>query len=152
MITTKDKKKSYDKIYSEINKAKRLEKTKEWKKSNPDKVKAYYKNNKIHVNKKTKEWYESNIDKVKDLNLKRRFGITLEEYDKLLVKQNNSCAICKRNQTEFKIKLAVDHNHKTGEIRGLLCNNCNNGLGRFKDNKVLLSEAIKYLEQCSQQI
>lgn len=145
---TKEEKAAYDKKYVKKNKAKRLEKAKKWKEANPDKIKAYYENNKEHVNKKTKEWYEANIDKVKGLSLKRKFGITLLEYEKLLIKQNYSCAICKRNQNEFKIKLAVDHNHKTGDVRGLLCVSCNNGLGRFKDNKDLLSEAIKYLEQC----
>lgn len=65
--------------------------------------------------------------------------------------QNGLCAICGNPEKAFmKTKvmyLAIDHNHKTGEIRGLLCTNCNNGLGRFKDNIDLLNKAIAYIEK-----
>lgn len=149
MITTKLSKKeekvAYDKTYVKANKEKRLATTRAWKQAHPESGKDYYENNKEHVNAKSKLWYEANKDRVKHLNLQRDFGITLDDYNKLLNKQNECCCICHKHQSEFKIKLAVDHNHETGEVRGLLCTNCNNGLGRFKDNKDLLSEAIKYL-------
>ena len=73
---------------------------------------------------------------------KHRYKITEEDLLGFINKQDNKCAIC---NSQFDI-LAVDHCHTTGNVRGLLCNNCNNGLGRFKDNKQFLKNAIKYLE------
>ena len=69
------------------------------------------------------------------------------EYAKLLVEQNNACAICGIEATELKRELSVDHNHETNKIRGLLCHHCNIGLGNFKDSTTLLSVAIEYLER-----
>lgn len=68
------------------------------------------------------------------------------DYNKLFIEQNGCCKICKRPQTEFKKKLAVDHCHITGKTRGLLCNNCNTILGHAKDNIKTLQNAIKYLK------
>ena len=69
------------------------------------------------------------------------------DYAKLLVEQNNSCAICGVEATGLKRELSVDHNHETNKIRGLLCHHCNIGLGNFKDSTTLLSVAIEYLER-----
>jgi len=83
---------------------------------------------------------------VLDKYLKSTFNISLFEYNELFTKQNGCCAICKKHQTEFKKRLAVDHCHKTGKIRGLLCATCNTALGQFKDLISNLKEAIIYLE------
>lgn len=72
------------------------------------------------------------------------YGITLEEYDVLLSSQNGVCAICKRSEPSKK-RLAIDHCHATGDVRGLLCQNCNRALGLFQDNADLLRIAIDYL-------
>lgn len=64
-------------------------------------------------------------------------------YDQLLAKQGGKCAIC--GEEANGNRLAVDHNHETGEIRGLLCHQCNTGLGSFRDNPQLLKQAIAYL-------
>jgi hypothetical protein len=75
-----------------------------------------------------------------------------EKYEEILKYQNNVCAICGKKESAKsskgnKIKeLAVDHSHKTGIIRGLLCMSCNRGLGCFYDDTSLLEKAIKYLE------
>lgn len=69
-----------------------------------------------------------------------RYGITLAEYQTRLAEQNNQCQICERIK-----KLVVDHNHQTKEIRGLLCDRCNKGLGHFEERPELLSRAIQYL-------
>jgi hypothetical protein len=74
-------------------------------------------------------------------------NISTYEYAKLLIEQNNSCAICGVSATELKRELSVDHNHETNKIRGLLCHHCNIGLGNFKDSTTLLSVAIEYLER-----
>lgn len=65
----------------------------------------------------------------------RRFGITEEQYNKLLAKQKECCAICGRHQSNFKNRLHIDHDHKTGIIRGLLCAGCNTGLGVYEKRK-----------------
>jgi hypothetical protein len=83
--------------------------------------------------------------------LKRLYGITLNQYNELLESQNGACAICGKRETATgtysnKIRsLAVDHNHVTGKIRGLLCYDCNTSLGKFKDNIKILQSAINYL-------
>ena len=74
-----------------------------------------------------------------------RYNITIADYEKLLEKQNNCCAICYSKTGSANKRLAVDHNHQTGIIRGLLCDECNTGLGKFKDNPSLLTNAIAYL-------
>ena len=73
--------------------------------------------------------------------IRNRYGITKEEYEKMINDQNNVCVICNN-----KDKLVVDHDHITGHVRGLLCNNCNRGLGSFKDNVQILDAAIVYLK------
>lgn len=78
-------------------------------------------------------------------NRKKRYGFTLnyEEYLELMLKQKNLCAICKR--PEKNKALAIDHDHKTGKTRGLLCQKCNRGLGCFEDNLLFLKRASAYL-------
>tara|TARA_B100001250_G_C19601306_1_gene700751 strand:+ start:59 stop:481 length:423 start_codon:yes stop_codon:yes gene_type:complete len=77
-------------------------------------------------------------------NLLRAYGITADEYDVLLETQGNVCAICREYPYQHK-KLAVDHDHATGRVRGILCENCNRGIGMFKDRPELLQSAIEYL-------
>lgn len=77
--------------------------------------------------------------------LESQFGITAEQYLEQLAKQAGACAICKKPCPSGR-KLAVDHDHKTGEVRGLLCCNCNRGMGLFFDNSSCLREAAVYLE------
>lgn len=80
-------------------------------------------------------------------HLKRLYGITEEQYNELLERQDQRCAICLRHHSEFKTRLAVDHNHKTGEIRGALCNYCNHRIiGRHTDSSLLLRMA-SYLDR-----
>lgn len=76
-------------------------------------------------------------------NLQNRFGITVEDYNKMLESQEGKCKICGGSD---KKRLAVDHNHLTGKVRGLLCSACNKALGGFQDSKSVLKSAIKYLE------
>jgi hypothetical protein len=81
--------------------------------------------------------------------IKEQYGLTEEAYLKLLEWSEGGCAICgERPHLEHRWhkRLAVDHNHATGKVRGLLCANCNLGLGKFKDDKRLLRVAIAYLE------
>jgi hypothetical protein len=79
----------------------------------------------------------------------RLFGVSTDRYQEMLAKQNGLCAICQKPETVVRQKrllaLAIDHDHVTKKIRGLLCSNCNQGLGRFKDNPSLLIAAAGYL-------
>lgn len=86
-------------------------------------------------------------DYFRNVGLRNLYGITLEDYNQIFAEQNGSCLICGKSQLELKKRLHVDHDHKTGKIRGLLCNSCNQGLGYFKDNKESLLKAIKYLDK-----
>ena len=79
--------------------------------------------------------------------LKSTFGISSKQYDELLKEQNNLCAICNIHQSRLKRAMAVDHCHKTGKVRGLLCSNCNTGIGNLRDSIKLLERAIEYLKK-----
>jgi Recombination endonuclease VII len=84
----------------------------------------------------------------KKYSLKQLYGITLEEYDAILAAQRNCCAICRMRLTGSRAA-HVDHDHDTGRVRGILCNNCNNGLGRFRDDPSVLRRAAHYLEDAA---
>ncbi len=119
-------------------------------KDNPDKKKAkdkkYRDKNKPRLNAMTKEWRKSNTDVTRGHNL-RRYGVTVQDYDNMYIEQGGCCAICGTHQSKLKLRLGIDHNHETGSIRGLLCNNCNTALGLMKDSIGTLDNAISYLEQ-----
>lgn len=83
--------------------------------------------------------------KGRNKQLLERYGINIKEYNDMLVKQNYCCAICNKHISELSVNLAVDHCHTSMKIRGLLCFNCNSGLGRFKDNTEFLLKAVTYL-------
>lgn len=89
-------------------------------------------------------YYKGRHSSRRDYNFRNKYGITLERYEELLAQQNNACAICKETCSTGR-RLAVDHDHGTGVVRGLLCNECNQGLGKFKDSPELLQEAQNYL-------
>lgn len=87
------------------------------------------------------------------IDLKKNYGMSLEDYNKLKTIQNNLCAIClmpekclKSPTSSIPRNLAVDHCHKTGKIRGLLCTACNRVIGLLKDDAEILKSAITYLE------
>ena len=80
--------------------------------------------------------------------LKRRYGLTIEEYDTLLHKQRFKCKCCGVHQNEEDRSFAVDHDHETKQVRGLLCNKCNRGIGLLGDSLEGLYRAVKYLESC----
>lgn len=94
----------------------------------------------------SKKYRERNKDIEKNGHLKRKFGITLDQYKKMQKDQKNLCAICELPEVPGK-DLSVDHCHSTGSIRGLLCFNCNSSLGKFNDSIEVLLRAIKYLQK-----
>lgn len=102
-------------------------------------------------NEKAKVWRDNNKEKSalinKNSNLKRKYNITLKEYDLLLINSNHSCEICGKHESEQKKSLHVDHSHITGRVRGILCSNCNTALGKFREDKDILLKAINYLKK-----
>ena len=84
----------------------------------------------------------------RSIDLKKKYGITTDDYDSMFSEQNGVCAICKRSDmSNGKLHLAVDHCHETDLVRGLLCNNCNLMLGHAKDDSARLRRAADYLDQ-----
>lgn len=80
--------------------------------------------------------------------IERKFGINYEQYNKMLAQQGGVCAICGSAETKCSAEyLAIDHDHDTGEIRGLLCSNCNRALGLFQDNSEIVEKAMLYLKK-----
>ena len=90
-----------------------------------------------------RQWRAANPLKAKQNDLRKMFGISLEEYETMLARQDGVCAICGQRDQWFS--LAVDHCHASNRIRGLLCSQCNRGIGMFKDRPDLLDKAAAYL-------
>lgn len=77
--------------------------------------------------------------------IKKKYGLTLDQYDEMVQRQSGLCALCRR--PPLRTNLAVDHDHSTGAIRMLLCDLCNQGLGCLKDDPELLRRAAEYIEK-----
>jgi hypothetical protein len=82
-----------------------------------------------------------NLDSQRRSKLRLKYGITLEQYDAIVVAQDGRCGICRERK-----ELVVDHCHTKNRVRGLLCSGCNTGIGHLKDDPALLKSAILYLE------
>ena len=112
----------------------------QWQEAIPSADKAAY----------SREWARKNPERAKSITLKKMYGITLAEYDRMLEAQGGVCAVCKRPERARGAdgaprQMPVDHCHKTGRVRGLLCTSCNRALGMMEDNVVALQSAIDYL-------
>ena len=118
-----------------------------WRVENPEKKAAtnrrYAERHPERVRKSARKSARKNLRRNRNGKYLRQYGITLEEYETKLKSQNGVCAICGGVD---KINLAIDHDHTTGVIRGLLCSRCNIALGGFQDNSTLLENAINYLK------
>lgn len=103
------------------------------------------------IRKQKRNYVALHKEKQKEYMLLRNYGITYKEYLIKLSSQNNVCAICYEPEISFcsksqKIKsLAVDHNHKTGKIRGLLCTKCNSALGKLRESPIIITNMLKYI-------
>ena len=107
----------------------------------------YYLENKQRISERNSAWLktESGKESNRKKKLSKKYNMTVEKYDSMLKEQNNCCKICSTHESEFNKRLAVDHCHTTGKIRGLLCMACNILLGKAKDNINILNNAIDYL-------
>jgi hypothetical protein len=103
----------------------------------------YRASHKVQLRLLNKNWYAANQDHVKNYRLLKLYGLTLADYNCLKAKQNNACAICNQVPT----LLYVDHDHKTGKVRGLLCNLCNVAIGQLGESEARLLSAVDYLRR-----
>ena len=121
-------------------------KSRKWRAANPDRARELGR-------KSARKWYAANPEVRLEQNRKWRlanpghrrlemYGITVADFDQILTAQDGRCACCLKVSGRT---LHVDHDHKTGKPRGLLCSNCNTGLGLFGDDPILLRMALEYL-------
>ena len=100
------------------------------------------------------QWYKDNPEKYFFNQIRAKYGISKNDYLTMLDSQENRCAICDQEETAPSVykkqetrRLALDHDHNTGQIRGFLCYRCNTTLGKVNDDVELLKSMINYLEE-----
>lgn len=112
-----------------------------------EKGRKEYHKNKMKKLRANPEYKIKEAANKRDYRLQWSYGITEKDYYDILESQNHSCYICNTHERELPRSLCVDHNHKTGTIRGLLCDSCNRCLGLAKDSSNLLRKMAKYLDE-----
>ncbi len=120
-----EKKREYNRKYAANN----LDKIMSWKKNNPDKVRQI-----------KRRYYKQTAAKQRELYIRSKYGLSSAQFNSMLDQQSGVCAIC-----EDVPPTAVDHDHDTGRVRGLLCANCNFGIGFLRDSARILNSAVEYL-------
>ena len=133
-----------DKKKEEINKRR-----KEYRQNNKKKIaerdKQYRLKNKDKYRAKSAEWYKANKDRAKNYHFLRRYNISLDDYNRMMIEQDGKCWTCSV-KAEDEV-LVVDHNHLTGEVRGLLCSGCNTAIGLLKESQETIAKVSKYLQE-----
>jgi hypothetical protein len=137
--------------------AKNVDRVNRWRNKNPEKLKEQRDTwNRSSGRKEAQKAYaDRNKKRSREKHIRNKYGLTMEQYDVILLSQQGVCAICGEPETALDSggnvrNLAIDHNHETGKIRGLLCNRCNYVLGFSKDSVDILNSMIKYLETYSE--
>lgn len=110
-------------------------------------MKIYRENHTEESRAYRKNRYQDEKEERRVLKRQQIYGISQIEYNEMFILQDGCCAICGRHQSNFKYALGVDHNHKTNEVRGLLCGACNRGIGLLSDDVEKLKKAVLYLEK-----
>lgn len=136
--------KAYAKRRYKANREEMLKKSNEYRLAHKEEMKNYL-----------SDWQAAHPDKTKvyldRYYLKKTYGLTIEQYEEMNSKQGGKCALCDKKETALSRsgvrRLSVDHDHKTGQIRGLLCMSCNTSIGKLGDNIEGLKKAIEYLER-----
>ena len=140
-----------DRAWYIANKERHAATDRAWREANPERQaatsRAWYIANKERQAATGRAWREANPERRWASSLRWRYGISPADYAEMLETQENGCAICGKTAEEDGQRLAVDHDHDTGEVRGLLCGSCNPGIGFFQHDRDLLHSAIAYLEQ-----
>lgn len=133
-IKNKSQRKEYAAEYYLKNRERINTKNRQYALDNPEKTQERH-----------RRWYTENkvrsAVRMRDNHLRKKYGITQVEYETMLVRQHGGCAICQKKPK----RLAVDHCHRLGRIRGLLCRECNVAIGLFNENPHIMIEAIAYV-------
>lgn len=155
---TKEERKAYDAAYYTVHREEKLaydaeyrathvEEKKAYRVANAEELMAYHaEHHAVNADKRNanaRARRATNPEKVREVDLKTKYGMSLGAYKLMILMQRNACVIC---QEVFSKEPHVDHDHKTGEIRGLLCPRCNKGLGHFRDSIEFLDRAKEYLQ------
>ncbi len=127
------------------------ERHRRWARQNAKHLRAYQKRwrakNKDRIRAWNRKHYKYDYRKTRDKHLRRKYGITLLQYEAMLRRQRGCCAVCRSPRGKGRGGFHADHNHRTKEVRGLLCSNCNLGLGLFGDSSRTLTRAARYLRK-----
>ena len=138
--------------------AKALERSRRYNEKHRDEVnrkslERYYadhETNKTRLRERAKVYRAANRDRVNELarlqRIEKKYGLTPEQYAQMLFEQGGKCKIC-NELPDTGSKLVVDHDHMTGNVRALLCSQCNSGLGMFQDSSETLYSAVYYLQE-----
>lgn len=132
--------KSCQKAYREVNPEQVNAAVKAWRQRNPERMQWYRFESAEKNTERTRRWREKN-------RIQSLYGISNAEWQALFDKQRGKCKICKAKHVDLKLGLCVDHCHIFANVRGLLCQTCNQALGLFKDDPALLRKAAAYLEK-----
>lgn len=157
------KKESKDKLSYDC-KTCRLSEIKKYREKHPDRIKksnkaAYLKNRKQRIaaqkeysanNKESisayrKRWREINADHTRSYDLKKKYGLTVDDLERMIMSQGNKCDICAKQFSE-KVKMNIDHCHTTGKVRSLLCSRCNTAIGLVFENVEIMNSMINYIK------
>ncbi len=114
-----------------------IERVKKWQQENSDRLNAYRREYRSRPDRKRAD---------RDAHLRRKFGIGIDDYERMLAEQGGGCCICRKPPPDNG-SLHVDHEHATGEVRGLLCVSCNNALGALQENIDIFRAAIDYIDR-----
>lgn len=122
------------------------------RKTNAERQRAYRERHPERVKEQQRKWRENNKEynssRQRKYQIKANYGMSLDDYDAMLVGQKGQCAICGTTNPHNRWKVfAVDHCHETGKVRGLLCNKCNRGMGLLDDDADRLIKAAEYLNK-----
>ncbi len=113
-------------------------------------ARAYLKTNEISNKFKNSEFIKERSRKGWERDIKKLYNLLPDQYFEILKNQNSRCLGCHAHKDDLGYNLAVDHDHKTGKIRGLLCKNCNLALGHIKDSTEILNNLLNYLNHSDQ--
>lgn len=139
-----EKQRAYGAAYRAANRERERARSAAWRTANPEKSRA-----------QVVAWQANNTEKIKadgaaryadggaERHRMKKYGVSPDCFTLMLAVQQNACGIC---EEIFSKEPHIDHNHSTGEVRGLLCQQCNLGLGHFKDSSDLLRGALEYLQ------
>jgi hypothetical protein len=166
LITEREKKNAYMREWNKANpdkvkaieerrKEKKRQTAKEWNKNHREKLnqiaRDYRKKHREEMRQRGKEryqkhgkkWAKDHKEKILQVKRKRLYGLMPYQYEQMVIQQGNKCGICEKSFIDKRSTPHVDHDHETGNIRGLLCSKCNLGLGQIG---LFLNNAIKYIE------